>query len=385
MNSFISGWLRRRLATASIRQICPSNQASDHACLYPHMYRVLIACGLAATVALTWPLWQTRESPPMLPLLPIWQIDMGWPLVFACAALAISPTAGFALCWAMFAWAIASDQTRLQPQIPSMLLLSFSTMGSKGSELIARASLISLWFFAGVHKLLSPDYYTQLIPWLLGAEWQGTWGYAAGVVLAFSESLLAVLCLVPRSRTMAALLTFAIHAGVLALLSPAFLNWNSAVWPWNVVLAIAGPNVVLRWRGWGLGDSWSESPTWAKCWAVALLFMPAGYWLGVVDANLAACLYANNTPKAFVCTAFDRTSVNEFCETLNVPLPPAHRLYRPFFLGVGRAGTWLEVDDPRTIARLLGFRKTTVIWNDLVPDGAQIVVPEFGNDSTGDE
>jgi len=346
----------------------------DLGCFYPRAYRTLIAAALACTVWITWPLWQVRESPPLLPLLAVPQWGMGWLLLMACVALVFFPRVGLACCWAAFGWAIISDQTRLQPEIPSMLLLAIGTVGWPSGVLVARASLFSLWFSAGVSKLLSPGFYTVLVPWLLG---DSAIALLVGAVLAAAEILLAVGCLLPKTRQAVALSAVFLHAGIILLLSPVFLNWNEAVWPWNAVLLVSAAALVLPWQGVGFGSLWIESSGWVKIWATSLLLMPVGYWLGVIDANLAGCVYANNTPRAFVCTGFSRTDINEYCSSLNVPLPPAHRLYRPFFLGVGRAGTWLEVDDPRLIARLLGFDKRKIFWNDLLPGTYEIVVPDI--------
>ena len=106
-----------------------------------------------------------------------------------------------------------------------------------------------------------------------------------------------------------------------------------------------------------------------------LLLLPLGYWFGIVDAHFAHCLYSPNTPRAFVCTTFSRTDIRVICEQLGVQVPPAHRHFDRLFLGVGRAGEWMEVEDPRWIARLRGFDRRKVFWNDLVPRDFEIVAP----------
>ena len=39
--------------------------------------RWFVVCTQAATIWLTWPLWQVRISPPLLPLADVYQIDFG--------------------------------------------------------------------------------------------------------------------------------------------------------------------------------------------------------------------------------------------------------------------------------------------------------------------
>lgn len=332
--------------------------------LGPAAFRAVLAGCLAATVLLTWPLWQAREFPPPLPAVAtLPQLSLGWPLLAACLLLAVVPRAGAAACWLGFAVAMLLDQTRIQPPVVSLLMLSLGTLSWRPGLLAARTSLVSLWLFAGLHKLLSPDYYTRLVPWLLGSDWDTAGGRAVAAGLAVCEVALGVGCLIPRTRKLVVVGGAVLHLAALALLSPLGLSWNSAVWPWNVALACAGAALILPWRGRGFGDCWTVAPRWARAWAVGLLVMPLGYPLGLVDAYLAACVYAYNTPRAFLCTVFDRVDLNEFCESLNVTLPPEPRLFTPFFDQIGRPATWLEVEDPRWLVS----GSKTIPWRPPTP------------------
>ena len=315
--------------------------------LLPAMFRGLLSVCLATTVLLTWPLWQARDFPPLLPVADLPQCNFGWPLLAACGLLAALPRLGLATCWIGFSLAMLLDQTRIQPQVISMLMLSLATINWQPGVLVARASLASLWLFAGIHKLISPAYYRFFVPWLLGCQWDSAAGVAVAASLALGEIALGIGCLVPATRRLVAFGGVLLHLAALVLLSPIGLEWNSAVWPWNLALAAASLAIVLPWGGWALGECWQESPDWVKAWAVGLLVMPLGYYVGIVDAYLAGCVYAYNTQRAFICTAFDRTDMGGLEKILNVPLPPAPRLFKAFFLQVGRAGTWVEIEDPR--------------------------------------
>ena len=322
-------------------------KVTGNGCLLPAMFRVLLSACLATTVLLTWPLWQVRDFPPMLPVAEFPQMSTGWLLLAACGLLAVWPRLGLAVCWISFTLAMLLDQTRIQPQVVSMLMLSLATIKWQPGVLVARSSLVSLWLFAGIHKVISPGYYQFFVPWLLGPEWETASGIAVAAGLAVGEIALGIGCLVPATRWLAAVGGLLLHLAALVLLSPSGLNWNSAVWPWNLALAATGLAVVLPWRGWGLGECWQESPGLVKAWAVGLLVMPMGYYVGIVDAYLAGCVYAYNTPQARLCTVFDRTDIGGLDKDLNVPLPPAPRLFRALFLQVGRPGSWLEIEDPR--------------------------------------
>ena len=332
--------------------------------------RWVLIIAQAATLWITWPLWQARTHPPPLPLLPLPHPGMGVPLLACLAAIGLRPGLGTAAYAMTLAWAVTADQLRLQPYMVSLLLLTWGTTGRPAGILAARSTLVATWLYAGLHKLTSPGYFSDTVPWLLGGlgpGLSGGWAATCGGVLAAAEVLLAIGCLVPRCRGATAFVAAAGHAAALAALSPLGHDWNPAVWPWNAALACAAPVLLASWTGPGLGDAWGRSAPWGRAVAVALLAAPAGYWLGITDASLAHCLYSGNVPRAFVCTPFSRVDINARLEGLNAFVPPEQRLFDPLFLAVGRAGEWMEVEDPRWIAARSGRARRRVRWNDLLP------------------
>lgn len=358
----------------------------DRGCLLPTAFRGLLAASQIATVILTWKVWQVREYPPLLPLLPVSQFDMAWPMMAAIAASFFCPRYGLPLQAATLLWAIVADQARIQPHMISMLYLSCGTIpGRPGGVVMARGSLIALWFFSGVHKLTSPAFFTLGVPWLLGSlglPRTGGLPILCGMCIGATEVLLGVGCLVPRLRKAVAMSAFLFHAAILTVLSPLGINWNPEVLPWNAVLACAGFALIAPWRGPALGAAWRESSRLARVAAGLLLVSPVGYWLGFVDAYLAHCLYSENTPRAYVCTPFDRRDIQLMCGAAGIQMPPAHRLFEPLFLGMGRSGEWLEIEDPRWVARWRGLAPRKVMWSDLLPEAAEIVIP--GSDAPAD-
>jgi hypothetical protein len=56
------------------------------------------------------------------------------------------------------AYAVLIDQTRLQPEIVSLIFLLWGTLPDPNLKTLARAHLIALWCFAGLNKLLSPAF-----------------------------------------------------------------------------------------------------------------------------------------------------------------------------------------------------------------------------------
>jgi len=334
--------------------------------------RAVLAAAQAATVLLTWQVWETRSFPPMLPLVPLPFPAAGWAMLGSLAVVLLRPRLGVPLHMAVLALAIVADQSRLQPHLVSLATLLWAATGTAGGLVVARGSLAALWLYAGVHKLTSPAYYVLSGPWLLTAVCPGgpKWlGPVIAAAVAVTEIVLGVGCFVPRLRSRVAALAAAFHLATFVVLAWR-LHWNGAVWPWNLALAVAGPAVLLPWRGAGFGAEWAAAGRAARAAAIGLLILPAGYWLGCVDAFLAHCVYADNRPMAYVCTPFSRTEVDTICIRLGVVLPPAHRLYAPFFHGVGRPGEWLEIEDPRWIARVRGFDRRKIAWEETGGPGA---------------
>lgn len=332
--------------------------------------RLLLVAAQAATILLTWRVWQVRSFPPLLPLLPVPQVPMAWPLLATLGLAAVAPRAGVPAHAATLLWAIVADQCRMQPHVISLATLLWGTTGLAGGTIVMRAALVALWFYAGLHKLLSPDFYVRSGPLFLQAAWPGApAGLAAplAAAVAITEMALATGSLLPRVRRAVGVAAAAVHVAVVLLLALR-LGWDRPVWPWNAALACVAPAVLLHWRGRGLGAGWSIAPRAARWAAGVLLVLPAGYWLGVVDAFLAHAVYSDDRPRAFVCTPFSRTDVNAICDRHGVVLPPAHRLCAPFFRGVGNPGEWLEVEDPRWIARARGYDRRKIFWNDLARD-----------------
>lgn len=334
--------------------------------------RLVLVAAQAATILITWRVWEVREMPPLLPLLPVPQVDMVWPLVATLALAAAVPRVGVPAHAAALAWAILADQCRMQPHVISLATLLWGTAGFAGGTVVMRAALVSLWFYAGLHKLVNPAFFAVSGPWLQHAVWPS--GPAAlatplAAAVAVTEIALAVGALLPRCRRAVAVVAAAFHLTTVLVLAVR-LDWDMPVWPWNIALAVVAPVVVLHWRGPVFGAAWPTVPRLARGAAGLLILMPVGYWFGVVDAFLAHCLYSDDKPRAFVCSPFARTDVNVICDRHGVVLPPAHRLFAPFFRGVGRPGEWLEVEDPRWIARVRGFETRKIFWKDLAREPA---------------
>lgn len=311
-------------------------------------FRLVAAGAQAVTIGLTWPLWQERAMPPMLPACQLPQVDMGWPLLATLATFVVLPGLGWLLHAAVLVLAILMDQTRLQPEFISLSFLMLATLPTRAPRLLGRLHLAALWFFSGFHKLVSFGYFevmarrlwTVLLP-----EADPRVAFGLSLAVATTEVLLGIFTLVPGARRSVAIVALPLHIGIVASL--AAIDWNRAVWPWNIALALAGFGLLWNWRE----SVWFEfrQVGWlAKAAALAILVSPLGYYLGIVDAYLAHCLYSANVPMA---TMNGQPLVGATMNSLGVPLPPTYRTYEAFFRKIARPGDKLVIDDPRWCAR----------------------------------
>jgi hypothetical protein len=203
--------------------------------------RAFVAAAQAATIAITWPLWQVRGWPPVLPIAPLPALSFGWALLASLALALRWPRLGSGLHAALLLLAIVCDQTREQPQVLSLALLLWSTSAARGARTIGALHLAALWFWSGLGKLTSPRFLGEGGAWLLGdAVAPGSApAVIAAVLVGAVEVALALLALLPVTRARARWLACALHAGILVYL--ALRAVNPSVWPWNAALAVLAP------------------------------------------------------------------------------------------------------------------------------------------------
>lgn len=313
-------------------------------------FRVVVVLALVGTVIATWPLWNARNLPPMLPALPLPPLSLGLPLIVASACALIRPRAGIAAVTIIMAYGMATDQTRMQPEFFSLPILLWGTLPSPSARLLARAHLIALWFFAGFHKLLSADYLTDAGPRLVASLPapipERTLAFAAAGI-AFFEIATAGFAVFERTRRLATWTAFLLHAGILFAFSPLTEGRNIAVWPWNVALALSGFALIAPWRGDLLSDI-GVAPLVVRLGAATLFISPLGFYAGVVDAYFSHHLYSAATASATVsCPAGCRPEqdINATWYAFNVPLPPQPRLFQDAFAATCDPGDVLRIVD----------------------------------------
>ena len=356
------------------------------------LLRSVLVAAQAATVVITWPLWQARDEPPNLPALPgLPQLDLGLLVLGTLVLVLVRPRWGLPAHALVLVAAMALDQLRIQPELLSLALLLWATWppgegrpAPAAGLLLARCHLVTLYLWAGAHKLLSADYvdsasrfWTRSLP---GLDEGLARTLALGVALF--EVALALLVAWPASRRWAGWVAGLMHLGIFLSLSPLGRGRNEAVWPWNLALAVAAPVLISTWTAGWRAELRASRPA-ATLLALLLLLSPALYYAGRLDAYFSWCLYSVNVPVAVMVRAEQQRRLDAAGETrlrlpdlnaatrdLHVPFPPAHRLFLQYFARVGRPGDALHVYDPRAWAARAGLRERVVPWDSGLLEGA---------------
>jgi hypothetical protein len=311
--------------------------------LGPWLFRLALV-SQAITVLITWPAWNVREQPVNLPMFEAPAISFGWLVLASLAVAAFFPKPGVAAHALVVIVACVFDQYRVQPQIFSLIVLMWGCIAGAGAW-FARWYLAAMWLWAGIHKLLSPEWFGCL-SWEFvedcGLDPEGThvW-FAAGA--AATEIALGIAAILDPRR--AAFGCFLFHMGVLAALSPFFGDHNASVWPWNFTTAVVGPWLLRRPQP--ALSQMAKLAAWRQVAVLAALFIiPAGYYTGWVNPHWAFVLYSGQLPHA-LHTSPKRTVRLDGWTGLTVPVPDSPRLFLQKFRRTARPGDKLHIYDPR--------------------------------------
>ena len=330
---------------------------------------LLVACQVT-TLLLTWPLWIVRDEPPLLPA--FWYLfpsfDVGYALLVSLVVVLLAPRWGVLLHTLLLVFSMGMDQVRIQPQIVCSCILLWATLPIASLQTVGRAYLVALWFYSGFHKLLSPSFYEgmSVISSFLKnlvyatATHPGALVTTLSVLTAVAEIVLGAMVLVPRTRRVACVLAFLLHGGILALLVQ--VQFNSAVWAWNIAAGFSGFALLWNWRQTST-EAFKALSAPARVAVVVIFLSPLGYYGELMDAYLSHCLYSQNTPLGYIVPpekgepeVFYPCINQEVLEATNSPLPPAHRLLEAYFLRSSKRvpGEYLYIFDRRLGADLRG-------------------------------
>lgn len=314
-------------------------------------FSIRYACVAAAvvgqwlTVVISWPLWQLRDR--QMPNLPQRfyeamggpEFDFAWPMILSAALVLLLPRAGVWIHGAVLLWACLADEMRTQPQFIALWLLMFAASHQSGI-FWGQWFLASMWFWAGLHKLLSPEWFTSAGWWVYsraGGQSPVIFPLFAGGTGLF-EMLIGVLAVV-RPR-IAAGLCLLMHTSIAIFLTPLFLNWNFSVIPWNLVSGLVG-----CWILWH-AESGIPRAMHQRAIAAAWMLYPIGFFFGWVDHGIGHVLYSANVPQGIITTEERAYEIYGWKE-INVPFPNERRTLAEHFRRAARIGDKLHIREPR--------------------------------------
>lgn len=317
-------------------------------------FLILTVASQAATIMITWDLWQVRDAAVSVINLPWFgappQFDYGWLLLASLALTLISPKPlGFVSHLLILLIAISTDQLRCQPQIISVTVLMAACIFQSAKKL-AIWFLIAMWLWAGIHKFLSPDWYGEATYYLL-LQKQFQWGsfrlwdhhVAFAVIVAAAEVALGLIAW--YRPKIGAPICFLAHVGIAAFLFA--IDWNFSVLPWNFCTAIVG-----AWLLWSLFDTprFVSFPisTAGRITVAILLLSPIGFYFGMVRHSLCHVLYSDNIPDA-VITQYGGPKTCRAIMDLRVPFPKEPKAFIDFFALTGKPGEKLHIREYRRL------------------------------------
>ncbi len=323
-------------------------------------YCFLVVCVVTqlATVLITWPLWEIRQSPvnvPWITALP--QIPFGILIVVSLVAMLTSPRRfGLTIHLGVLLLAIVSDQTRCQPQVLWVAVLSIACVFDRAKQFCVWA-LVALWLWAGIHKAISSEWYQGNAFELMqqaGVSEPLQWCYWFALIITISEIAQGVLAIFrPRIAAITCLL---LHLGIAGFMM--FIQYNFSVIPWNVCTAIVGTWLMLHaeaasdgpWKG-VLKIPSPATPSgarWIGWYAVAaLLILPAGFYTGHVRHCFAHVLYSGGLPLASISKVDGTVDQLLGWEVVRVPFPHEPSAFRDYFRLTAAPGEKLHIHEIR--------------------------------------
>ena len=316
-----------------------------------------------ATVLITWPLWQSRQWPEQTPNLPVFELNQlphfsfGILIIFSLLVVVVAPRKGVWIHLFVLVVATLFDQMRIEPQFLANWFLLWAAASELGTR-VTRWFLVSLWFWAGLHKLLSPDWHTH-VSWAtsqaLGLKADSTYA-AVAIVVALSELGLGLLAwFKPRWGAFACPF---LHIGILIYL--AIRKWNASVVPWNLAMIVIGSWVL--WTAYAKTIKKADNtangklakrdgigmPNWTEKVVFALfMILPIGFYGSWIDRGYSHVLYSNNLPRGLVTKLDESVQEISAWDELSVPFPSERRLFRHYFSLTAKPGEKLHMLEPR--------------------------------------
>lgn len=281
--------------------------------------KTTVILGFAAGLLLSPKLWVSSRFYPMVPIvhgLP----RIPYPLDYVCygilllllfmAAMAAKPRIYIFSFLGFIALLSLWDQTRWQPwaYLYWMMLLGLGCYSWKTDDLrgqrdalnIVRLLMAFTYIYSGLQKF-NTRFVVEGLPWVVNTlhvhfpDLQYLGWVAACIEISIGLSLLT-----RRFRRLGVVNGVIMHIFILYSFGPLGRNWNSVVWPWNVVMPTL--LIVLFWNADDSASDilWRNHFAFQKVALALFAVLPALSFIGYWPSDLSASLYSANLTEANV-------------------------------------------------------------------------------------
>jgi hypothetical protein len=287
--------------------------------------KIAVAFGFIFGLLLTPRLWVSSRSYPLTPvldILPAIPFPADWAVLLALIGLlaaTIWSSQPRPFIWgsvALVSVLVFLDQSRLQPwayqyavTLIALGLFSWRADDVEGRDAtlnVCRFMVASMYFWSGLQKA-NPQFIADVFPWMVQPvsrlfpySAQPVF-YAFGMLVPAIETGIGIGLLTNRFRNAAIALALAMCAFVLCTLGPYGHNFNNAVWPWNVTLALL---VLLLFAGTSAVPLreilWVRNHVFHKIILVVFGLLPLLYFFNAWDAYPAWSLYSGTIDKGVI-------------------------------------------------------------------------------------
>jgi uncharacterized membrane protein YphA (DoxX/SURF4 family) len=283
--------------------------------------KTVVVAGFVAGLWLSPKLWVSTRFYPLVPVFPhlphipfpLDYLCYGFLLLLLCAIAFVEKPRTYIFTFAAFIFAYSLlDQTRWQPWAYQywVMLIALGcyswkpddVRGQRDAVNICRLIMGCTYVYSGLQKL-NVKFVAEGFPWVLETlhvHLPLTYLNYLGWTIPFIEVSIGLCLLTRRFRKIGIVNGIVMHIFILYSFGPLGRDWNSVVWPWNVVMIAL--ILILFWNtDVTFGDIlWRNKFLYHK--VVLLLFgvLPALSFIGRWPSDLSLALYTDNLTEANV-------------------------------------------------------------------------------------